>query len=95
MISLSSASADTIQLQPSRFLLQNCCLLLLIGTGLISISGLVVKLRLHMWVVLTVSKVEAGMNADIRYGSLLRVDGKTRIGHRDLCKPNHAQYVRK
>lgn len=41
---------------------------------LISFSGLVVKSPLHVQVVSSVSKGEASVNADSRYGTLLRVD---------------------
>lgn len=41
---------------------------------LISFSGLVVKSRLRVRVVSSVSKGEAGVNADNRYGTLLKVD---------------------
>lgn len=37
-------------------------------------SGLVAKSRLGMRVVSNVSKVQAGVDADIRYGSLLKID---------------------
>lgn len=44
---------------------------------LVSFSGLVAKSPLHMRVVSSVSKVSAGVKADIRNGSLIKVGVST------------------
>lgn len=51
-----------------------CCLLPLSGAGLFSFSVSVVDSNLRMQVVLSAGTVLAGVNADTRYVSVLKVE---------------------
>lgn len=80
----SSASVNTVQLQPSRWmlLLQHVHFCFLAPAYFLAFlclfhsftSGLVARSHLHIRVFSTVSNVKAGVRANVRYGSLLKVE---------------------